>query len=97
MEKLAGHTSFCWSCAFRKSKCTDFAASISFCETKALGTRSKMSRPRAISELYMWPLYQYTDQEPAFTSFVECIGPRSKKPISFGCAGSLQSKIEMPP
>ena len=57
--------------------CTVFAASISFCEMNSLGVSSAMSRPRAISELTMAPLYQYTDHEPPMVNFVESIGPRS--------------------
>ena len=56
-----------------------------------------MSSPRAISELKMWPLYQYADHEPAPSSLVESIGPRSKNAISLGCAGSVQSNTETPP
>ncbi len=56
-----------------------------------------MSRPRAISELIIWPLYQYTDHEPPDTMRVESIGPRSKNAISFGLAASVQSNTEMPP
>ena len=45
----------------------------------------------------MWPLYQYEDHEPALTSFVESIGPRSKYAISFGAAASVKSNTEVPP
>src|ERR1051326_6138522 len=64
---------------------------------KGLGASSKMSSPRAISELTMTPLYQYADQEPAPTIRVESIGPRSKKAISFECAASVHSKTQMQP
>src|SRR3982751_5439606 len=64
---------------------------------KALGTNSKMSRPRLISELTRRPLYQYTDHEPASSSFCASTGPQSKYAISRGCAASVQSNIEIPP
>ena len=54
----AGQTNLGCPCAFRYSSLTLRAASISFCDTHALGVNSKMSRPRAISELTMTPLYQ---------------------------------------
>ena len=73
------------------------AASISFCEMNALGVSSKMSRPRAISEFTMRPLYQYTDHEPPLTSAVSLIGPRSWYAISVGFLMSVQSMSEMPP
>jgi len=76
---------------------TVFAASISFCVRKALGTSSKTSRPRAISELTMTPLYQYTDHDPPSPICVESDGPRSWKAISTGRLGSVNSKTEMPP
>src|SRR5690242_17234396 len=63
----------------------------------ALGLSSKMSRPRAISELTITPLYQYADQVPPDSIRVESIGPRSKKAISCGCFASVQSNTEMPP
>jgi hypothetical protein len=37
-----------------------------------------MSRPRAISELTMTPLYQYADHEPPIIMRFSSIGPRSK-------------------
>src|SRR5215475_1860993 len=77
--------------------CTVFAASISFCERYWLGCSSKMSSPRAISELTISPLYQYTDHEPPIDMCVESTGPRSKNAISFGCDASVQSNTEMPP
>src|SRR3954462_14885485 len=64
---------------------------------KVLGVSSKMSRPRAISELTIEPLYQYTDHEPPMEKRVESTGPRSKNAISFGCAASVQSNTEIPP
>src|ERR671929_2211631 len=64
---------------------------------KELGVSSKMSSPRAISELTIAPLYQYTDHDPPIVNRVESIGPRSKNAISFGCAASVQSNTEMPP
>ena len=63
----------------------------------SLGCSSKTSSPRAISELTMLPLYQYTDHEPPLPTFVESDGPRSWYATSNGFAGSVQSKIEMPP
>src|SRR5687768_5658189 len=95
--KLGGHTNFGCPWAFRYSMWTVFAASISFCEMNSLGVSSVMSRPRAISELTMAPLYQYTDHEPPIDIFVESAGPRSWNAISLMFFGSVQSKIEMPP
>src|SRR6185503_8296458 len=77
--------------------CTVFAASISFWEMNSLGVSSATSSPRAISELTMLPLYQYTDHEPPIVNFVESTGPRSKNAISFGFFASVQSNTEMPP
>jgi hypothetical protein len=82
---------------FKYSNFTDFAASISFCEMNPLGVSSKMSSPREISELTITPLYQYTDHDPPLAIRVESTGPRSKKAISLGFLGSVQSKTEMPP
>ena len=45
----------------------------------------------------MYPLYQYPAHEPAPTSLVESIGPRSKNAISLGCAASVKSKTDTPP
>ena len=42
-------------------------------------------------------MYQYADHDPAASSLVESIGPRSKYAISVGWSGSVQSKTEMPP
>src|SRR6185436_17329296 len=74
-----------------------FAASISFCEMYWVGTSCATSMPRAISELTMLPLYQYTDHDPPIAMRVLSTGPRSKLAISFGCDGSVQSNTEMPP
>src|SRR5687768_12163034 len=63
----------------------------------SLAVNSRMSRPRAISELTITPLYQYTDHDPPGASRVESLGPRSKKPISMGFDGSVQSKTDIPP
>src|SRR5690242_6310660 len=76
--KLGGHTIFGWPCTLSWSQCTVLAASISFCDTYSVGTSSATSRPRAISELMIWPLYQYADHEPPMLNRVESIGPRSK-------------------
>src|SRR3954468_17908850 len=62
-----------------------------------LGTSSKMSNPRAISELTMTPLYQYDDHEPPVIRRDGSSGPRSKYAISTGCEMSVQSNTEMPP
>ena len=48
--KLAGQTTRDWSWGLRKSQCTSFAASISFCDRSSLGVSAKTSRPRPISE-----------------------------------------------
>src|SRR5678816_3989277 len=64
---------------------------------KLLGLSSKMSSPRAISELTMTPLYQYTDHDPPMVNRVESTGPRSKNAISLAWAASVQSNTEMPP
>src|SRR5687767_6638795 len=95
--KLGGQTIFGCPCALRWSQRTVLAASISFCEMNSLGVSSKTSSPRAISELYMAPLYQYTDHEPPSPIRVESDGPRSWYAISFGLEGSVQSNTEMPP
>src|SRR5262245_11481008 len=63
----------------------------------SLGCSSKTSSPRAISELTMAPLYQYTDHEPPAPTFVESEGPRSWYAISNGFAGLVQSNTEIPP
>src|SRR5437868_12120364 len=63
----------------------------------ALGVSSTTSSPRAISELTITPLYQYADQVPPPTIFVESTGPRSKNAISCGCLASVQSNTEIPP
>src|ERR1051325_3256357 len=63
----------------------------------ALGASWRMPSPRPISELTITPLYQYADQVPPLPIRVESTGPRSKKPISLGCAGSVHSNIETPP
>jgi hypothetical protein len=73
------------------------AASISCCVTRPLGSSSRMSRPREISELTISPLYQYADHEPALRIRVPSSGPRSKNAISKGFTGSVQSKTEIPP
>jgi hypothetical protein len=63
-EYVAGHTKRGWVCALKRSNLTVFAASISFWVRCSLGTSSRMSSPRAISELMISPLYQYADQLP---------------------------------
>ena len=42
--------------------CAVFAASSSFCVSSGFGVSSNTSRPRAISEPTITPLYQYVDQ-----------------------------------
>ena len=76
--KLGGHAIFGWPCAFRYDHRTVLAASISFCDTNSVGVSSITSSPRAISELTIWPLYQYTDHEPPIVKRVGSTGPRSK-------------------
>ena len=62
-----------------------------------LGVSSKISRPRAISELTMMPLYQYDDHEPPITILVESTGPRSKYAISSGEQGRSSRRLKCRP
>src|SRR5207249_10504717 len=46
---------------------------------------------------HSFPTRRSSDLDPPLANLVESTGPRSKNAISFGCAGSVQSKTEMPP